>query len=286
MKKPGDYVTEMFHKLREDISEIKHKLFTEKPKLESVEIQPHYTIDAIYKDEQSHDKDDKAIRATLNLPPSIRVDAKTEERKRPWIKDRAVLLQIGTMAIGILVAVIYGCQLREMIKSNQLTKQALVVSQGPQVYVVQTKLLTLKANEKAKVETEIKNFGHLGAEEFSLGTLIDIRQGNPLPSISMDEPSGGVGLPPEVPTYNQIESREALSKTQVDDITLGKQTLYIYGVLQYQSPLEPGLIKDIVFCSKYDPTNSNALFIGCSPAPNLLIGGKPLKRTREPQQHP
>lgn len=125
MNKPSDYITDMFHKLREDISGIKHKLFAEKPKLESVEVQPHYTIDAVHEDGQSHEKDEKAIRATLNLPPTIRIDAKTEERHKPWHKDRSVLLQIVTIAVGIVVAVIYGCQLKQMIDSNRLTRRVL-----------------------------------------------------------------------------------------------------------------------------------------------------------------
>jgi hypothetical protein len=124
MSKPSDYVAEMLHKLREDISGIKHRLFTEKSTSASIEV-PHYTIDAKHEDGQSREKDDKAIRATLNLPPTIRIDAQTEERHKPWHKDRSVWLQLVTIAVGIVVATIYGWQLKQMIDSNKLTRKVL-----------------------------------------------------------------------------------------------------------------------------------------------------------------
>jgi hypothetical protein len=129
MNKPTDYITEMFHKLREDISGIKHKLFTEKAKLESIEAKPSYTIDTIHKDEQPNYEDDKAIRAVLKLPESIHIDAKTEERQKRWYKDRAVFFQVLTIAVGTVVAVIYGLQLRAMLDSNRINRDALVAVQ-------------------------------------------------------------------------------------------------------------------------------------------------------------
>ena len=164
-KAVSDYVTEMFHKSREDISGIKHRLFTDKPESEYTEVQPHYEIDAIHEDSQSHEKDDKTIRATLNLPPAIRVDAKTEERQKPWHQDRNLWLQIGTIAVGIVVAVIYGCQLNQMIQSNKLTRKVLQLQYSQSRSLVQVTTTTFY---KSTIE-DVKKAGQFSIELQNLG---------------------------------------------------------------------------------------------------------------------
>lgn len=211
MNKPSDYIAEMFHKLREDISDIKHRLFTEKPKLESVETQPHYAIDAVYKDNQSSEKDDKAIRTTLNLPKSIYVDAKTEERHKPWYKDRSVWLSVITIVVGTVVALIYIGQLCQMIKSNRLTQQTLQISQRAYVAIGRKDGIAAEfdiPNDPAAdvgITIYFQNGGHLPAR-FNWGTvappiLIPARPGSSptfeakhqfSPMMRVKHPDGGI----------------------------------------------------------------------------------------------
>jgi hypothetical protein len=81
MSKPNEYVADLLKKLREDISQIKHRLFTEKPKSESDSTRSprQYVIDAVQKNTESEEKEDGTIRATLHLPEAIRVQTKTDD---------------------------------------------------------------------------------------------------------------------------------------------------------------------------------------------------------------
>jgi len=97
----------LFKKIREDLAEIKHKLFVEKPKLETDK--PESTV----------------IHARLSLPEAIKVKAETEERTKPWKQDRDFKLQILAVLVGAAVTAIYAGQLDQMIKSNKLTREAL-----------------------------------------------------------------------------------------------------------------------------------------------------------------
>jgi hypothetical protein len=124
MAKANEYVTDLLKKIREDISEIKRKLFTEKPKLEAAQAPPQYSIDAVHKNSDTNKEETPSerpiIRARINLPEAITVKAETEERIKPWKQDRHFLLQMGAIAVGAIVAVIYYCQLQTM--QDQLTE--------------------------------------------------------------------------------------------------------------------------------------------------------------------
>jgi hypothetical protein len=126
MSKPYEYVTDLFHKIREDLTQIKHRLFTEKPKLESSEHPLEYSIDAIHKrndtEKETAPPQGPMIRARLNLPETIAVKAETEERKKPWKQDRNFLVEIAAIFVGAIVALIYGCQLWQMIEANRISQ--------------------------------------------------------------------------------------------------------------------------------------------------------------------
>lgn len=189
MSKTTDYVTEMFHKLREDISWIKHRLFMEKPNPESSTNDPahHYTIDAVHANHQSAQENDQPIRAVLNLPPTIHVDATTEERQKHWYKDRTVLLQGGTIFVGSVVAVIYACQLRQMIKSNTLTKQTLEISQRASVVlgrkdgILAEFVYPTNLADKAGILIYFQNSGHSPAKiNWGLDSITEIPTSFPI----------------------------------------------------------------------------------------------------------
>jgi hypothetical protein len=128
MSKPYEYVTDLFQKLREDIAQIKNRLFTEKPKLESSE-RPEYSIDTVHKnskpEKEAKEPQGPVIRARLNLPETIAVKAETQEREKPWKKDRKFLLEIAAIAVGASVALIYAAQLCQMIKQNRISRDSL-----------------------------------------------------------------------------------------------------------------------------------------------------------------
>jgi hypothetical protein len=139
MSKPNEYITDLLHKLREDISQIKHRLFTEKPKPQSSETPPHYAINAVHKDGKPSEEDNNAIRATLKLPETIRIDAKTEEHHKQWHKDRTVWLQLIGIGVGIAVAVIYLYQLITMQHQLKFEKERFVTEQRPYIWFVSDK---------------------------------------------------------------------------------------------------------------------------------------------------
>jgi hypothetical protein len=110
MNKPSDYTSDMFKKLREDISWIKHKLFTEtSPKPESITAPEQYSINAVQTDNNSKHEGNNPktiIRATLNMPKAIRVEAETNEREKNWYHDRTFLIEIFGIAAAIGYAAI------------------------------------------------------------------------------------------------------------------------------------------------------------------------------------
>src|SRR5581483_969504 len=170
MNKPSEYITDLFHKLREDISAIKHRLFTEKPRVESSENRRHYVIDAVHKGDIRNEENTQAIRATLNLPPTIHIDAQTEERQKPWHKDRTVILQIFGIFVGTVVAIIYMCQLNAMLEANKLSQQAFSVSQrsyvaiGRKDGVIGNFVTSKDAKQNAWMVIYFQNSGHQPAQ--------------------------------------------------------------------------------------------------------------------------
>jgi len=135
MTKPYEYVTDLFQKIREDISHIKHRLFTDEPKLQSSEKPLEYFIDATHVNSDSHKEagppQGPVIHARLNLPETIGVKAATEERTKPWKEDRNFILQFAAVAVGGAVALIYACQLGQMIESNRINRESLEYTQRP-----------------------------------------------------------------------------------------------------------------------------------------------------------
>jgi|GEM_PF-3526849 hypothetical protein len=131
MAKPNEYITDLFKKIREEISEIKHKLFVAKPKLESSAQPLEYSIEAVHENGEARKEPEgtkSGIVIRVNLPKTIDVKAETEERTKPWKQDRNFIVQIAAASIGVLVLVVYACQLGQMIKSNGLTRKSLVTS--------------------------------------------------------------------------------------------------------------------------------------------------------------
>ena len=90
MNRPYEYITDLFHKLREDISAIKHRLFTEKPKQEASADRPrHYTINAATPQIQTPTKKMGNPYELLSIfPPTISIDAQTQVRPKKLYRDR------------------------------------------------------------------------------------------------------------------------------------------------------------------------------------------------------
>jgi hypothetical protein len=182
MNKPYEYFTDLAKKIREEIAELKHKLFAEKPKSEtaSTDSPRHYTINAIHKNEQSEQENDESVIATLNLPPAIRVDAQTEERNKPILKDRPTLLQIGTIVVAVVVAIIYGWQLRVMQKQLIEAKSATKLSQRPWLGLdevnngLETSPLKFDDHGNALLNyvARVKNFGQYGAQNVAFYPIL------------------------------------------------------------------------------------------------------------------
>ncbi|MEK7407194.1 MAG: hypothetical protein AAB225_19135, partial [Acidobacteriota bacterium] len=100
---------------------------------------------------------------------------------------------------------------------------------------------------------------------------------------------GGKNLgefPPGIPKSFAFSTPFGLTRDQAKGIAGGALFLYLYGLVQFNSPLERGATFLKVFCSKYNPTPPNGDWGGCESAPELMIGGRVLKRTHEAQVVP
>jgi len=188
MTKPYEYVTDLFQKIHSDISEIKHKLFTEKPKLESAKRPAEYSIDAVQTspdaDKETAVTQSTMIRARLNLPETIRVKAETEERTKPWNHDRNFLLQILTVAV---VAVYTFVALLQWM----IMRDALTVEQRP-FLKIQQKIGSsnqLIAGQPIQTTLEFINTGKTPARHMKAYMFIELVSANQSPHlINPDKP--------------------------------------------------------------------------------------------------
>ena len=174
MSNPYEYVTDLFHKIREDIAQLKHKLFIDKPKLESTKKPPEYSIDAIHinseSSEESKPPQEPVIYARLNLPKTISVTAETEEKTKPWKQDKNFILQLAAVGVGGLVAIIYGCQLHQMIKANKISHDSFTSTQRSYVTIgrkdgtVAEFISPKDVRQNAQLILYFQNGGHIPAK--------------------------------------------------------------------------------------------------------------------------
>jgi hypothetical protein len=179
MNKPSEYVMDLFKKIREDISEIKHRLFTEKPKSESESTQPvEYSIDTVHKnpnaDKETAVAQTTIVRARLNLPETINVKAETEERTKPWNQDRSYLLQIGGVGVAAIVAVIYFMQWMTMIKSVDATRQASEREQRAWVSIHSPMAFVDSKESLANMPIRIENIGKTPARRVVVDAWVEL----------------------------------------------------------------------------------------------------------------
>ena len=176
MNKPYEYVTDLFQKIREDISEIKHKLFIDKAKSESVDTPRQYAINAVQKHPQPDEEHSNVVRATLNLPESIHIETKTAEHKERWYKDRTVWLQIAAILVGSVVAVIYFFQWRTMIATVDTTRQASERDERAWVRAIEVGGPQVMPNQPLQWAIQIQNIGKTPARNIHGQFLIEIIQ--------------------------------------------------------------------------------------------------------------
>ena len=170
--------------------------------------------------------------------------------------------------------------------ANEIARQALKLSQGPNIYLAKSVLTRLTAGEKIRLELEFRNAGHSSGNDFAVGTFIDIRVGDPASLVNFEEPKIKGDFPPETTQSIIVSSPVAVTADQVRQIEDSSLTVYVYGVIQTSNPFEPGVIEDTVFCSRYDPSREDRTLGPCSFAPALSLNGKPLNRTTDVQKHP
>jgi hypothetical protein len=214
MNKPSEYVTDLFRRLHEDISEIKHRLFTEKPKPESTNRPTEYSIDAGHVNQKSSEKTadpEFVVRARLNLPEAISVKAETEERPKPWRKDRHFIIQLAAVVVGGIVALIYFLQLIAMQGQLSVMKNTLKLER-PWISSVRRRSLTDQVidsvtNKPIKrlkgVEWYFQNGGRSPATHMRINLVVKV--GPPIPK-TLDTPRTSL------PVNNTCEKGELSGK--------------------------------------------------------------------------
>ncbi len=65
------------------------------------------------------------VETIVRVPPCEKANTAKEGDKMPWWKDRQFVLQLLIFVTGVIVAVIYECQLREMAESNKINREAM-----------------------------------------------------------------------------------------------------------------------------------------------------------------
>ena len=197
MTKPNDYVTDLFKKLREDISGIKHKLFAEKPTLESAEMPRQYSIRAVHEDRHSRkniEGSEQMVRAMLHLPEAIRVEAKTEERHKQWFNDRTFVLSIAGVGFAALVALIYYFQLREMQNQTRIITQQMLVQERAWMAPTLTMDTTLSRTKPFNVTIHLENTGQTPAKSVQQHIVVQLLKSTESPKVRL---SGFYCLRPE-----------------------------------------------------------------------------------------
>jgi hypothetical protein len=259
MPKPSQYVIELFHTLRKDVSWIKNKLFIEQPKSKPTESPHQYTIDAIHTRGQASEKDQESVRVTLNLPPSIRVDAKTEEHPKQWNKDRMFLAQIGGILVGAIVAAIYLGQLITMNHTLKVSRDQFDMSRKTAERESRA-LVSIKAigditageNEVPTIQIKLTNMGKTIARKVESEAYMEIvpRTKGPTfvhpdgtPNVTYKSadmfPGDTDGFPDKrdkamaAPVDGQEAEEWPLSKEEYESLTRGDTYLAAHGIVVY-----------------------------------------------------
>jgi hypothetical protein len=238
MTKPNEYITDLFHKLRDDISWIKQKLFTEKPKLESSDTPKEYVVNAIHTDDNADGKTDDSktiVRATLNMPKAIRIEAETHERPKKWRKDRMFLVQIAAvLAASTYVGIAY-LQWRDLGDNFKFSQRAwLKVDAGfpdkePPVYGV-----TMRVENVGKsVAHNVHLIGRLEYDPGTTGPNLEVK------GVAVTDVTYGLIFPADHHDYpmqftDDKAKPRALSGDELKQLALGNAYLSLFGIIGYE----------------------------------------------------
>jgi hypothetical protein len=254
MQKPNEYIIELFHKLREDISWIKNRLFTEQAEEQATETSPEYTIDAVHKRDKPDDKERSSIRATLNLPEAIRIEAKTEERQKKWYRDRAILLQIAGICIGVVVAGIYFLQLRDMDKTVELSRKVAERESRALVSIKPNGEIQIVKDQSLQLSVRLTNLGNSTARNIVSRVYVGILPRLQAPTVDFGTPTPMVQyfvadmFPKDVQDFPAARQKaigppreggrdtepRPLSESEFNELTAGNTYVVAIGIVKYE----------------------------------------------------
>jgi hypothetical protein len=236
MSKPNEYITDLFHKLRDDISWIRQKLFTEKPKLESADTPKEYAIDAVHTDNNANCKaydSEAVIRATLNMPKAIRVEAETHERNKKWFKDRMFLVQVAAVLAASIYAVIAYRQWHDSGHNFRVDQRAWLG-------VSQMSLNEMHAPDPVTAMVTVTNFGKTPALHVKIiytihpsDTQVDISEYSQHSVEKLD--SKPLSQSVLFPNANMMLFPSILNpdETGIEAVKTGHKFIYIFGTIEY-----------------------------------------------------
>lgn len=159
--------------------------------------------------------------------------------------------------------------------ANQLSHQALVITESPYVYNNHFLLKPLKEGQRATITVEVENMGKLAAENFAEMANVEFRTSPPT-AINMGAEEKLTELAPFVPRILTVSTNDPVNIDQLRAVRSGALTLFIYGLLRYQTGLVKGGLVITTFCASYNPQQGLEL-TGCDYAPKLILGGQTIE---------
>lgn len=266
MNKPSEYITDLFHKLREDISWIKQKLFVEKPKLEPADTPKQYIVNAVHTDDNSkHESGDPKtiVRATLNMPKAVRVEAETHERHKKWYRDRVFILEMFGVLAAIFYAFIAWNQWQDSAENFRTDERAwLSVTTIKGVTLPSPEEVTLKGWAPINYSYVVENVGKTIATNararsaYSFGT----EPKQQFTDYSSESTASYQILFPHLPIESYATRNPAIVHRDEDmQWIAGKIHLYIYLMVEYDTIFKPSVRHHTYVCAVW-VTPSQQLF--------------------------
>jgi hypothetical protein len=243
MEHPNKRLLDELKEIQKGVGRILERLFITHPKSEPANAPQQYSIDAVQADHNANrktDHPDTVVRATLNMPKAVAVEAETHERYKPWRKDRMFVVQLAAVSAAIVYAAIAYRQWHDL-------RHNFTVDQRAWIGISVVEGGTDGSNGKMEVDrpytvnARVKNTGKTPALDvaFVAGTEF-VKQGGKLQPFTATAPSRGAVFPSaEIFTTidplseNDKQGTGRLSQGLYDALERGDVFLFVRGTVKY-----------------------------------------------------
>jgi hypothetical protein len=230
---------------------------------------------------KSNDGADKVPPIPSDPPPITDIPTRNAKHETPNQTDwqrRHYWMQFAVFLVGVVVAIIYGCQLNEMRKSTNAAARAARAAENSLTFARENAHLDQRAwvaaidvrgtpqvGKEFEVFLLVKNSGKTFAKEFEILKIVEGVVGGKEPRLDIEENMRGVlqslrqdrGVSVLAPNSEftaslTLNNHEEISQTQLDQIKSGQLVIFFHGKMTYRDIFN--CPHWTTFCLRLDPS--------------------------------